>query len=46
MKNGEPISVNQFSDLVTQTYKSSNFLEDFVDDLKFFSSYQKNLRIL
>jgi len=26
IKNGEPIPVNQFSDLVTQTYKSSNFL--------------------
>jgi hypothetical protein len=28
IKNGEPIPVNQFSDLVTQTYKSSNFQED------------------
>jgi hypothetical protein len=34
IKNGEPIPVNQFSGLVTQTYESSNFLEDFSDDLK------------
>ncbi len=34
IKKGEPIPVNQFSDLVTQTYKSSNFLEDFSNDLK------------
>jgi len=27
IKNGEPIPVNQFSDLVTQTYESSNILE-------------------
>ena len=27
IKNGEPIPVNQFSDLVTQTYKSSNFFD-------------------
>ena len=26
IKNGEPIPVNQFSDLVTQTYESSNLL--------------------
>ena len=26
IKNGEPIPVNQFSGLVTQTYESSNFL--------------------
>jgi hypothetical protein len=26
IKNGEPIPVNQFSDLVTQTYESSNFV--------------------
>ena len=26
IKNGEPIPVHQFSDLVTQTYESSNFL--------------------
>ena len=26
IKNGEPIPENQFSDLVTQTYKSSNYL--------------------
>ena len=26
IKNGEPISMNQFSDLVTQTYESSNLL--------------------
>ena len=26
IKNGEPIPVNQFSDLVTQTFESSNFL--------------------
>ena len=26
IKKGEPIPVNQFSDLVTQTYESSNFL--------------------
>ena len=29
IKNGEPIPVNQFSDLVTQTYKNSNFLGSF-----------------
>jgi hypothetical protein len=34
IKNGEPIPVNQFSGLVTQTYESSNFLEDFSNDLK------------
>ena len=28
MKKGEPIPVNQFSDLVTSTCKTSNFLED------------------
>ncbi len=28
IKNGEPIPVNQFSDLVTQTYKSSNFMAE------------------
>jgi len=26
IKKGEPIPVHQFSDLVTQTYESSNFL--------------------
>ncbi len=26
IKNGEPIPVHQFSDLVTQTYESSNFV--------------------
>ena len=26
IKNGEPIPVNQFSDLMTQTYKSKNLL--------------------
>ena len=29
IKNGEPIPVNQFSDLVTQAYESSNFVENF-----------------
>ena len=29
IKIGEPIPVNQFSDLVTQTYESSNFSESF-----------------
>jgi hypothetical protein len=46
IKIGEPIPVNQFSDLVTQTLESSNFLENFVDDLKFFLLLSKNLRIL
>ena len=27
IKNGEPITVNQFSDLVTQTFDSSNLIE-------------------
>jgi hypothetical protein len=27
IKNGEPIPVNQFSGLVTQTYGNSNFLD-------------------
>jgi len=27
IKNGEPIPVNQFSGLVTQTFKSSNFFD-------------------
>ena len=31
IKNGEPIPVNQFSGLVTQTYESSNFLEEVID---------------
>ena len=31
MKNGEPIPVNQFSDLVTQTYESSNCVEEIID---------------
>jgi len=29
IKNREPIPVNQFSDLVTQAYESSNFVENF-----------------
>ena len=29
IKNGEPIPVNQFSDLVTQTYGNSNILSSF-----------------
>ena len=29
IKKGEPIPVNQFSDLVTQTFKSSNFSSSF-----------------
>jgi hypothetical protein len=28
IKKGEPIPVNQFSDCVTQTYGSSNFIEE------------------
>lgn len=27
MKNGEPIPVNQFSNLVTQSLESSNFID-------------------
>ena len=30
-KKGEPITVNQFSDLVTQTFESSNFLSGIID---------------
>ena len=29
IKNGEPIPVNQFSDLVTQTFEGSNFIKSF-----------------
>jgi len=29
IKNGEPTQMNQFSDVVTQIYESSNFLKDF-----------------
>jgi hypothetical protein len=28
IKKGEPIPVHQFSDLVTQTYESSNFINE------------------
>jgi len=34
IKKGEPIPVNQFSDLVTQTYSSSDFLSGISDILK------------
>ena len=30
IKNGEPIPVNQFSDLVTQSYRSSNFISRYI----------------
>ena len=45
-KNGKSIQMNQFSVRVTQTFESSNFLKNFVDDLKFFLLLSKNLRIL
>ena len=41
IKKGEPIRVNQFSDCVTQTYGSSNFLSG-VSDMylkKYYASY-------
>jgi len=40
-KNGEPIPVNQFSDLVTQTYKSPNLLSSI-----FQLFLEPNMRIL
>ena len=35
IKKGEPIPVNQFSDLVTQTFESSNFLNGINDIVRF-----------
>ncbi|MDA9874967.1 hypothetical protein N9D29_03035 [Flavobacteriaceae bacterium] len=48
IKNGEPIPVNQFSDLVTQTYESSNYFDTylltktFLNDLSQFSLFATN----
>jgi len=44
MKNGEPIPVNQFSNLVTQTYESSNFIE--VIELIYNYSVFKSITVL
>ena len=42
IKNGEPIPVNQFSGLVSQTLKSSNFLGDFNIDTNCYHYNSKN----
>jgi hypothetical protein len=44
IKKGEPIPVNQFSDLVTQTYESSNFIE--VIELIYNYSVFKSITVL
>lgn len=44
IKKGEPIPVHQFSDLVTQTYGSSNFIE--VIELIYNYSFFKSITVL
>jgi hypothetical protein len=40
-KKGEPIHMNQFSDCVTQTYKSSNLVKTLKSILKYLYIFEK-----